>query len=67
MLLHCLQLFNSANEIKTTSNELASPTGTLASLCHRVFLSQEYILKKNFSGYHTTGKNASVTAAIVSQ
>ena len=41
MLLPCLQLFNSANEIKTTSNELASPTGILASLCHRVFLSQE--------------------------
>ena len=49
--------------LQTWNHEFASPTGALASLCHCV-LSQKYIFKRNFSGYHTTGENASVTAAI---
>ena len=60
MLLHCLQLFNSASEIETTSNlwkhELASPAGTLASLCHRVVWVKNKSFKKNYSRYLTTGK-----------
>ena len=64
MLLYCLQLFNSANEITMASNELASPTGTPCFVVSSCLFESRINLKKNFSGYHTTGNNASVTAAI---
>ena len=50
--------------LQTWNYEFTSPTESLASLCHCVFMSQNKIFK-NCSGYHTTGKNASVTAANV--
>ena len=48
--------------LETWNYELASPTGPLASLCHRVLRAKNKLLK-NCSGYHTREENASVTTA----
>ena len=64
IVCNCLTLPMKFKRLQTWNHELVSPSGALASSCHRAFESKNKFLK-NCGGYHTTGQNASVTATIV--